>query len=147
MDEPDERTTVKAFRIGLPIDDEFTKSLYREILKSLDRLMKRIKLECILEEDITKRRKERLAPIIRDTNPRKEPVSKRLRVNRVSKALEKDNPERAFMGITTAFNIPIYKILPQIKDQPYFLPLAPMQGDSGIRDRNGITTIIEIRAT
>ena len=54
VDEPDKRTATRAFRIGLLIDDEFAKSLYREIPKSLDRLMKMIELECILDEDISR---------------------------------------------------------------------------------------------
>jgi hypothetical protein len=130
IDRCGEDVAISQFRFGLPVGSKLRQSLAKKPPPDMSNLMSRIEQHVRVEED--------------GLQPQKQPgdnvvVQKKSAQPETSRAQR--NPKQmgpvtreSFQAINTTFKEPIFKILPQIKNKPYFVWPARLGGDSASRE-------------
>jgi hypothetical protein len=132
VDSGTEEMAIKTFKQGLDPESELRHSLSKRPAKSMRDLMSRIEQYVWVEEDRARTR----ATSTQSRLPRK-PAN----VEQRKAELPAKNPTRfprpwELGGIHTVFNEPIYHIMAEIKNEPFFIWLTPLGGDPSKRDPN-----------
>ncbi len=122
--------TVRKFKFGLPIGCKIRQSFTKKLPLNIMDLMSRIEQHVRVEED-------RLQPQNQPDNnvsvPKKPVQTDTSRVQRKPRQPEPVT-RGSFEAVNTTFKEPIFKILPQIKDKPYFVWPPKMAGDPASRE-------------
>uniref|UniRef100_A0A2N9EQY4 RNA-directed DNA polymerase n=1 Tax=Fagus sylvatica TaxID=28930 RepID=A0A2N9EQY4_FAGSY len=129
IDACDEDIVVKTFRFGLNEDIKLRRSLTKRPPLSMADLMTRLEEHIRVEDDpkSSARTVEAAPPVDKKTTQPKHNQAKR------SKRSADQPRVGTCMAVHTVFNQPIYRLLPFIKDQPYFEWPAKMPGDPATR--------------
>ena len=127
-----EDMAITAFKQGLDSESELRHSLSKRLAKNMRDLMSRIQQYVWVEEDRARTR------VISAQN---RPPRKIVNMEPKKTELPPRNPTRfprpkESGRVYTVFNVPIYQILAAIKNEPFFLWLAPLGGDPSKRDPN-----------
>ena len=127
-----EDMAITAFKQGLDPEAELRHSLSKRPAKNMRDLMSRIQQYVRVEEDRAR---------TRVTSAQNRPPRKVANMEPKKTELPPRNPTRfprprESGRVYTVFNVPIYQILAAIKNEPFFLWLAPLGGDPSKRDPN-----------
>jgi hypothetical protein len=125
-----EDLAVRQFKFGLPIGCKIRQSLTKKPPLNMMDLMSRIEQHVRVEEDGLQPQKQ---PDNSISAPKKSVQQKTSRVQRKPRQPEPVTKE-SFEAINTTFKEPIFRILPQIKDKPYFVWPAKMGEDPAFRE-------------
>ena len=130
IDACDEDIVVKTFRFGLNEDIKLRRSLTKRPPLSMADLMTRLEEHIRVEDDpkSSGRTVEAAPPVDKKTMQPEQNQTKR------SKRSTDQPRVGTCMAVHTVFKQPIYRLLPFIKDQPYFEWPAKMPGDPAIRE-------------
>jgi hypothetical protein len=130
IDACDEDIVVKTFRFGLNEDIKLRRSLTKRPPLGMADLMTRLEEHIRVEDDpkSSARTAEAAPPLDKKTMQPEQNQAKR------SKRSADQPREGTCMAVHTVFKQPIYRLLPFIKDQPYFEWPAKMPGDPAIRE-------------
>ncbi|XP_038716697.1 uncharacterized protein LOC120010074 [Tripterygium wilfordii] len=130
IEDCDERTAVATFRLGLPRDYKLRESLTMAPPKSMVTLQDRINQYVKLEED---KQGDRQFASQEGTKKENKKFEKK---NGKEKDSKKDPKPTSYEAVKTIFKDPIFLILPQIVDKPYFRWPNKMSGDSSTRNQS-----------
>uniref|UniRef100_A0A2N9EM81 Uncharacterized protein n=1 Tax=Fagus sylvatica TaxID=28930 RepID=A0A2N9EM81_FAGSY len=130
IDACDEDIVMKTFRFGLNEDIKLRRSLTKRPPLSMEDLMTRLEEHIRVEDDpkSSARTVEAAPPMDKKTS--------QLEQNQAKKSKRSADQPRAgtCMAVHTVFKQPIYRLLPFIKDQPYFEWPPKMPGDPAARE-------------
>jgi hypothetical protein len=130
IDACDEDIVVKTFQFGLNQDIKLRRSLTKRPPISMADLMTRLE-EHIRVEDDSKSSARTMEAVPPSDKKAAQPEQNQAKRSRRST----DQPwARTCMAVHTVFKQPIYRLLPFIKDKPYFEWLAKMPGDPATRE-------------
>jgi hypothetical protein len=131
-----EDIAVTQFRFGLPLGSKLRQSLTKKLPPNMSNLMSRIEQHVRIEEDGLQPQKQP------DNNLPAQKKSDQLETSRVQRRPKQPEPvtRESFQAIDTIFKEPIFRILPQIKDKPYFVWPAKMGGDPAFRESKPFCT-------
>jgi hypothetical protein len=134
IDACDEDIVVKTFRFGLHQDSKLRKSFTKRPPVSMADLMTRLEQHIRVEDDPKSAAKDaEVAPLvdIKAAQPKSQ-----LESRRAKKAKSSTDPPRTgvCLAVYTTFKEPIYRLLPLIKDKPYFEWPPKMPGDPATRE-------------
>jgi hypothetical protein len=124
------RSCRQAIQIQSAVGCKIRQSLTKKPPLNMADLMSRIKQHVRVEEDRLQPQKQ---PDNNISAPKKSVQPETSRVQRKPRQPEPVTKE-SFEAINTTFKEPIFRILPQIKDKPYFVWPAKMGGDSASRE-------------
>uniref|UniRef100_A0A2N9HBP5 Integrase catalytic domain-containing protein n=1 Tax=Fagus sylvatica TaxID=28930 RepID=A0A2N9HBP5_FAGSY len=130
IDACDEDIVMKTFRFGLNEDVKLRRSLTKRPPLSMEDLMTRLEEHIRVEDDPkSSARTVEAAPLM-------DKKTSQLEQNQAKKSKRSAEQPRAgtCMAVHTVFKQPIYRLLPFIKDQPYFEWPAKMPGDPATRE-------------
>jgi hypothetical protein len=127
-----EDMAITAFKQGLDPESELRHSLSKRPAKNMRDLMSRIQQYVRVEEDRAR---------TRITSAQSRPLRKIANTEQKRAELPPRNPTcfprpKELGRVYTVFNKPIYRIMGEIKNEPFFLWPAPLGGDPAKRDPN-----------
>ena len=127
-----EEMAIKTFKQGLDLESELRHSLSKRPAKSMRNLMSRIEQYVRVEEDRAR---------TRATSTQSRPSRKPANTEQKRAELPPRNPTRfpqpkELGRVYTVFNEPIYRIMSEIKNEPFFIWPAPLGEDPSRRDPN-----------
>jgi hypothetical protein len=124
-----EDVAISQFRFGLPVGSKLRQSLAKKPPPNMSNLMSRIEQHVCVEEDGLQPRKQS------DDNVVAQKKSVQPESSRAQRKPNQPDPitRESFQAINTTFKEPIFRILPQIKNKPYFVWPAKMGGDPASR--------------
>uniref|UniRef100_A0A2N9FLW9 Uncharacterized protein n=1 Tax=Fagus sylvatica TaxID=28930 RepID=A0A2N9FLW9_FAGSY len=130
IDRCGEDVAISQFRFGLPVGSKLRQSLAKKLPPDMSNLMSRIEQHVRVKEDGLQPQKQSGDNMV---------VQKRSTQPETSRAQYKPKQSgpvtrESFQAINTAFKEPIFKILPQIKNKPYFVWPAKLGGDPASRE-------------
>ncbi|GFS33142.1 hypothetical protein Acr_00g0026580 [Actinidia rufa] len=123
IEECSEELAVASYKLGLTPGERLWENLTLNPPTNLRDLMSRIEMFAQLEDDVRQAKKAI------GTTTRGEDPFKKHKENSV------DHENRVKQGINVVFKEPIYKLLTQILDKPYFKKPEPMAGDPKKRNQ------------
>uniref|UniRef100_A0A2N9GJX8 Reverse transcriptase domain-containing protein n=1 Tax=Fagus sylvatica TaxID=28930 RepID=A0A2N9GJX8_FAGSY len=130
IDACDEDITVKTFRFGLHQGSRLRQSLTKRPAASMADLMSRLEQHIRVEDDSKSSARTTEVALAMDKKATR-PESSQARKARSSTNLPKTD---MCLAVYTMFKEPIYRILPYIKDKPYFVWPPKMGGDPATRE-------------
>jgi hypothetical protein len=127
-----EDMAMKTFKEGLHPESELRHSLSKRSARSMRDLMSRIEQYVRVEED-----RARTGALSTQSRPQRRPNN----TEQKRAEIPPRNPARfprpkEAGGVYTVFNQPIYRIMGDIKNEPFFMGPAPLAGDPTRRDPN-----------
>ena len=124
-----EDVAISQFRFGLPVGSKLRQSLAKKPPPNMSNLMSRIEQHVRVEEDGLQPQKQP------DDNIPAQKKSVQPETSRAQHRPKQLKPvtRESFQAINITFKEPIFRILPQIKDKPYFAWPAKMGGDPAFR--------------
>uniref|UniRef100_A0A2N9H8Y8 Reverse transcriptase domain-containing protein n=1 Tax=Fagus sylvatica TaxID=28930 RepID=A0A2N9H8Y8_FAGSY len=125
-----EDLSVRQFNSCLPIGCKIRQSLTKKPPLNMTDLMSRIEQHVRVEEDRLQPQKKPDNSISAPKKSAQPETSKVQRKTRQPKPVTKES----FEAINTTFKEPMFKILPQIKDKPYFVWPVKMDGDPASKE-------------
>ena len=130
IDRCGEDVAISQFRFGLPVGSKLRQSLAKKPPPNMSNLMSWIEQHVRVEEDGLQPQKQFGDNMV---------VQKKLAQPETSRAQHKPKQSgpvtrESFQAINTAFKEPIFRILPQIKNKPYFVWPAKLSGDPSSRE-------------
>jgi hypothetical protein len=136
IDRCGEDIAISQFRFGLPVGSKLRQSLTKKPPPNMSNLMSRIEQHVRVEEDGLQPQKQP------DDNILAQKKSVQPETSRVQRKPKQPEPvtRESFQAINTTFKEPIFRILPQIKEKPYFVWLAKMGGDPSFRESKPFCT-------
>jgi hypothetical protein len=136
IDRCGEDIAVTQFRFGLPLGSKLRQSLTKKLPPNMSNLMSWIEQHVRIEEDGLQPQKQP------DNNLPAQKKSDQPETSRVQRKPKQPEPvtRESFQAIDTIFKEPIFRILPQIKDKPYFVWPAKMGGDLAFRESKPFCT-------
>uniref|UniRef100_A0A2N9JAP2 RNase H type-1 domain-containing protein n=1 Tax=Fagus sylvatica TaxID=28930 RepID=A0A2N9JAP2_FAGSY len=130
IDRCGEDVAISQFRFGLPVGSKLRQSLAKKPPPDMSNLMSRIEQHVRVEEDGLQPQKQSGDNVVVQKKSAQPETS---RAQRNPKQLGPVTRE-SFQAINTTFKEPIFKILPQIKNKPYFAWPARLNGDPASRE-------------
>jgi hypothetical protein len=127
-----EEIVVKTFKLGLDPDSELRQNLIRRPAKSMRDLISRIEQFVWVEDDQIKTR----AILVQHRPPRKPTRVEQKKPEPPIKSRRHFPQPRNLGGIHTIFNEPIYRIMAEIKNEPFFSWPTPLGRDPSRRNQN-----------
>jgi hypothetical protein len=130
IDRCGEYVAISQFRFGLPVESKLRQSLAKKPPPNMSNLMSWIEQHVRVEEDGLQPQKQP------DDNVFAQKKSVQPETSRAQRKPKQPEPvtRESFQAINTTFKEPIFRILPQIKDMPYFVWPAKMGGDPAFRE-------------
>ena len=112
-----EDLAVRQFKFGLPIGSKIRQSLTKKSPPNMANLMSKIEQHVRVEENGLQPQKQP------DNNISAQKKSVQPKASRVQRKPKQPEPvtKESFEAINITFKEPIFRILPQIKDKPYFV--------------------------
>jgi hypothetical protein len=129
-----EEIAIKIFKLGLDPDSELRHNLSRRPAKSMRDLISQIEQFVRVEDD--RARKRAVSTQSRPLILRKPANMEPRRAELPSKNPTRFPRPRELGGVHTIFNEPIYRIMAEIKNEPFFIWPTPLGGDPSKRDPN-----------
>uniref|UniRef100_A0A2N9IY34 Uncharacterized protein n=1 Tax=Fagus sylvatica TaxID=28930 RepID=A0A2N9IY34_FAGSY len=134
IDACDEDIVVRTFRFGLHEDSKLRKSFTKRPPVSMAELMTRLEQHIRVEDDPKGSAKiAEVAPLVdrKAAQPEPQPESRQARK---AKSSAGTSGAGVCLAVYTTFKEPIYRLLPLIKDKPYFEWPPKMPGDPATRE-------------
>uniref|UniRef100_A0A2N9EQ48 Uncharacterized protein n=1 Tax=Fagus sylvatica TaxID=28930 RepID=A0A2N9EQ48_FAGSY len=134
IDACDEDIVVRTFRFGLHEDSKLRKSFTKRPPVSMAELITRLEQHIKVEDDPKGSAKiAEMAPLVdrKAAQPEPQPESRRARK---AKSSAGTSGASVCLAVYTTFKEPIYRLLPLIKDKPYFEWPPKMPGDPATRE-------------
>uniref|UniRef100_A0A2N9GJI0 RNA-directed DNA polymerase n=1 Tax=Fagus sylvatica TaxID=28930 RepID=A0A2N9GJI0_FAGSY len=134
IDACDEDIVVKTFRFGLHEDSKLRKSFTKRPPLSMAELMTRLEEHIRVEDDPKSRAKTaEVAPLVDRKAAQPEPRGESRRARKTKGSAGTSGPG-VCLAVYTTFKEPIYRLLPLIKDKPYFEWPPKLPGDPAARE-------------
>uniref|UniRef100_A0A2N9HY76 Uncharacterized protein n=1 Tax=Fagus sylvatica TaxID=28930 RepID=A0A2N9HY76_FAGSY len=134
IDACDEDIVVKTFRFGLHEDSKLRKSFTKRPPVSMAELMTRLEEHIRVEDDPKSLAKTaEVAPLVDRKATQPEPRGESRRARRAKSSAGMSGPG-VCLAVYTTFKEPIYRLLPLIKDKPYFEWPSKLPGDLATRE-------------
>uniref|UniRef100_A0A2N9IUZ7 Uncharacterized protein n=1 Tax=Fagus sylvatica TaxID=28930 RepID=A0A2N9IUZ7_FAGSY len=134
IDACDEDIVVKTFRFGLHEDSKLRKSFTKRPPLSMAELMTRLEEHIRVEDDPKSRAKTaEVAPLVDRKAAQPEPRGESRRARKAKGSAGTSGPG-VCLAVYTTFKEPIYRLLPLIKDKPYFEWPPKLPGDPATRE-------------
>jgi hypothetical protein len=134
IDACDEDIVVKTFRFGLHEDSKLRKSFTKRPPVSMAELMTRLEEHIRVEDDPKSRAKTaEVAPLVDRKAAQPEPRGESRRARKAKGSAGTSGPG-VCLAVYTTFKEPIYRLLPLIKDKPYFEWPPKLPGDPATRE-------------
>ena len=127
-----EEIAIKTFKLGLDSDFELRQNLTRRPNKSMRDIMSWIEQFVWMEDD----RMRKGAVLVQNRPPKKLTHVEPRKPKPPIKSQRHFPQPRNLGGIHTIFNETIYRIMAEIKNEPFFSWLIPLGGDPSRRDQN-----------
>jgi hypothetical protein len=127
-----EEMAIKTFKLGLDPESELRHNLSRRPAKSMRDLMSQIEQFVRVEDDRARTR----AVSTPSWPPRKPASMEQRRAKLPAKNPTRFPRPRELGGVHTVFNEPIYRIMAEIKNKPFFIWPTPLGRDPSKRDPN-----------
>ena len=125
-----EDIAVRQFRFSLSVGSKLRQSLTKKPPPTMTDLMSKIEQHVRVEEDGPQSQKQTDVSTPAPKKPDQADSSRAPRKSKQSEPITKGS----FEAVNTTFKEPIFKILPQIKDKPYFVWPPKMGGDPAFRE-------------
>uniref|UniRef100_A0A2N9G704 Uncharacterized protein n=1 Tax=Fagus sylvatica TaxID=28930 RepID=A0A2N9G704_FAGSY len=129
IDRCGEDVAISQFRFGLPVGSKLRQSLAKKPPPDMSNLMSRIEQHVRVEEDGLQPQKQSGDNVVVQKKSAQPETSRAQRNSRQLGPVTRES----FQAINTTFKEPIFKILPQIKNKPYFAWPARLHGDPASR--------------
>uniref|UniRef100_A0A2N9FJY0 RNase H type-1 domain-containing protein n=1 Tax=Fagus sylvatica TaxID=28930 RepID=A0A2N9FJY0_FAGSY len=134
IDACDEDIVVKTFRFGLHEDSKLRKSFTKRPPLSMAELMTRLEEHIRVEDDPKSRAKTaEVAPLVDRKAAQPEPRGESRRARKAKGSAGTSGPG-VCLAVYTTFKEPIYRLLPLIKDKPYFEWPPKLPGDPATKE-------------
>jgi hypothetical protein len=134
IDACDEDIVVKTFRFGLHEDSKLRKSFTKRPPLSMAELMTHLEEHIRVEDDPKSRAKTaEVAPLVDRKAAQPEPRGESRRARKAKGSAGTSGPG-VCLAVYTTFKEPIYRLLPLIKDKPYFEWPPKLPGDPAARE-------------
>uniref|UniRef100_A0A2N9H9H4 Reverse transcriptase domain-containing protein n=1 Tax=Fagus sylvatica TaxID=28930 RepID=A0A2N9H9H4_FAGSY len=130
IDRCGEDVAISQFRFGLPVGSKLRQSLAKKPPPDMSNLMSRIEQHVRVEEDGLQPQKQSGDNVVVQKKSAQPETSRAQRNPKQSGPVTRES----FQAINTTFKEPIFKILPQIKNKPYFAWPARLNGDPASRE-------------
>uniref|UniRef100_A0A2N9IAR1 Uncharacterized protein n=1 Tax=Fagus sylvatica TaxID=28930 RepID=A0A2N9IAR1_FAGSY len=130
IDRCGEDVAISQFRFGLPVGSKLRQSLAKKPPPDMSNLMSRIEQHVRVEEDGLQPQKQSGDNVVVQKKSAQPETSRAQRNPKQSGPVTRES----FQAINTTFKEPIFKILPQIKNKPYFVWPARLGGDPASRE-------------
>ena len=123
VDSCTEKIAIKTFKLGLDLESELRHNFSRRPAKSMRDLMSRIEQFVQVEDD-----QARIRAVPTQGRPPRKPANMEQRITDIpAKNLSCFTQPRDLSGLHTVFNKPIYRIMAEIKNEPFFLMANPLR--------------------
>uniref|UniRef100_A0A2N9EZ43 Uncharacterized protein n=1 Tax=Fagus sylvatica TaxID=28930 RepID=A0A2N9EZ43_FAGSY len=130
IDRCGEDVAISQFRFGLPVGSKLRQSLAKKPPPDMSNLMSRIEQHVRVEEDDLQPQKQSGDNVVIQKKSAQPETSRAQRNPKQSGPVTRES----FQAINTTFKESIFKILPQIKNKPYFVWPARLGGDPASRE-------------
>ena len=130
VDSCTEEIAIKTFKLSLDPESELRHNLSRRLAKSMRDLMSRIEQFVQVKDDRAKTK----AVSTQGRPPRKPANVEQKRIDIPAKGFNRFPQPRDLGGVHTVFNEPIYRIMAEIKNEPFLSWPTPLDGDPSKRD-------------